>query len=302
VASVKANASRKSKNLVLARVGRNSLHGEWLDATTPRNWDLRLVPFQEIAPQDDLDLEVGQVIVGPKWSGLRELLNSWDGWRDYDYVWMPDDDIAADQETISRMFDVAEALGLDLFAPALHESSYYAHFITMENRSFYGRWVGFVEIMMPGFSRRALEKLLPTLDLTETGWGWGLDSLWPKLLDYRNVAIIDGTPVVHTRPVGQMRDAELARRVMQESDRILASNDCRQMHTTFGAFDANLERLEIGPERLLVEIVKGSDYLIERDPRVLRWIADYQRPHFPWPEYPIAGTPDAAAAGTEAPV
>src|SRR3712207_7749167 len=49
--------------------------------------------------------------------------------------------------------------------------SYYAHFITMENPRFHGRWVGFVEIMVPGFSRAALERLLPTLELTRTGWG-----------------------------------------------------------------------------------------------------------------------------------
>ena len=282
------------KNLVLARVGSRSLHPAWLDGSAARNWDLRLVPFEPMPDQSEFDLEVEDVIPGPKWSGLRELLNSWDGWRDYDQIWMPDDDIAADAETITTMFDVAEAVGLDLFAPALERSSYYAHFITMENPSFYGRWVGFVEIMVPGFSRGALEKLLPTLDLTETGWGWGLDSLWPKLLDYKNVGIIDGTPVVHTRPVGQMRDPELGRRVVEESDRILASNACRQMHTTFGAFDAALEPLELGPERLLVELVKGWDYLVERDPRVLWWIVDYQRAQFSWPEYPIAGTPEVA--------
>ena len=147
----------------------------------------------------------------------------------------------------------------------------------MENRRFYGRWVGFVEIMIPGFSTAALERLLPTLDLSDTGWGWGLDSLWPKLLDYRNVGIIDGTPVVHTRPVGQMRDPELGRRVLEESDRILTASDCRQAHTTFGAFGADLKRLDLSPEQLLAEMIEGFDYLIERDPRVLDWIAAFQQ-------------------------
>ena len=280
------------KNLVLARVGRNSLHPDWLGGATERNWDLRLVPFQEMPPQDDLDLVLGDVIPGPKWSGLREQLKRWDGWREYDRIWMPDDDIAATPDAISRMFEIAGGLGLDLFAPALHESSYFAHFDTMENRSFYGRWVGFVEIMVPGFSSAALEKLQPTLDLSDTGWGWGLDSLWPKLLDYGNVGIIDATPVVHTRPVGEMRDADLRARVMAESDRILEDDDCHQMHVTYGAFDSSLERVEMPPEQLLARLVDGWRYLIERDPRVLWWIADYQRPHFAWPEYPIAGTPD----------
>ena len=279
------------RGLVLARVGTTSLHSCWVDRGKPRDWDLVLAPYRPIPPQDGLDCRVHDVITGPKWSGLRQLLNEWDGWREYDYVWMPDDDVYAPQDTISRMFEVAAALGLDLFAPALHEASYYAHFSTMENRRFYGRWTGFVEIMVPGFSRRALERLLPTLDETETGWGWGLDSVWPKLLEYERVAVIDGTPVVHTRPVGELRDPELGRRVRAESDRLLERYDCRQVHTTFAGFGPDLAPLGLTPDELLVELVEGARYLYARDPRVLHWIAEYQRPHFAWPEYPIAGTP-----------
>jgi hypothetical protein len=281
-----------SRSLVLARVGRSSLHPCWVDAGKPRDWDLRLVPYQPIAEQDPAVAVTGDVIVGPKWSGLRQLLNEWDGWREYDYIWLPDDDIYASHDTISRMFEVARVTGLDLFAPALHESSHYAHFSTMANRRFHGRWVGFVEIMMPAFSRRALEELLPTLDLTPTGWGWGLDSLWPKLLGYENVGIIDALPVIHTRPVGEMRDLDLARRVLAESDAIFAEHGCAQVHATFGAFGPDLAPLQLGPDELLAELVRGADYLIERDPRVLTWIAEYQRTRFPSSAYPVAGTPD----------
>jgi Protein of unknown function (DUF707) len=280
-----------SRNLVLARVGADSLHPEWLDGAASRSWDLRLVPYQDMPDRRDVDCVVGDVIPGPKWSGLRTLLNAWDGWREYDYIWMPDDDLRASPETIDAMFAVARALGLDLFAPALHESSSFAHFSTVRNRRFHGRWVGFVEIMMPGFSRAALEELLPTLDLTETGWGWGLDSVWPKLLDYDNVGVIDGTPVVHTRPVGRMRDQDLARRVIAESDRLLAAHDCRQAHTTFGAFDATLQRVETTPQRLLADLVGGWQQLVDDDPRVLAWIVDFQRPRDGWPAYPTEGTP-----------
>src|SRR3712207_3001992 len=155
--------------------------------------------------------------------------------------------------------------------------SHYAHFITMENPRFHGRWVGFVEIMVPGFSRAALERLLPTLDLSRTGWGWGLDSVWPKLLGYRNVGIIDATPVLHTRPVGQMRDVDLASRVLAESDRLLTEYDCEQVHTTFGAFGPDLRPRALTEDELLAELVAGSRYLIETDPRVLSWITAYQR-------------------------
>ena len=279
------------KNLVLARVGRNSLHGGWVDRGTDRDWDLLLVPYQPIAPQDHLDCEVADVIAGPKWSGLQQLLDRWDGWRDYDHVWMPDDDLLASQDTISAMFRTAADVGLDLFAPALHDASYYAHFSTMRNRSFQGRWTGFVEIMMPGFSASGLKTLQHTLALSETGWGWGLDSLWPKLLDYQGIGIIDGTPVLHTRPVGQMRDPELARRVLAESDRIQEEFDCGQVHTTFGAFGPDLIRLDLDPERFFAELVRGWQHLIDQDPRVLTWLVDQQQEFFRWPDYPVEGTP-----------
>jgi hypothetical protein len=279
------------RDLVLARVGAGSLHGSWLSGDHPREWDLHLVPFQPVPFASGPDLEVADVIPGPKWTGLREYLRSWDGWRDYDFVWMPDDDIFATKATISAMFDVARVVSLDLFAPALHDASHFAHFSTMRNHSFFGRWTGFVEIMMPAFSRGALEHLLHTLDLSETGWGWGLDSLWPKLLDYQRVGIIDALPVLHTRPVGQMRDLDLARRVVQESDSIMERFDCHQVHTSFGAFAADGTAVECDAERFFADLVRGWRHLIDRDPRILTWLVTYQKELFRWPEYPVAGTP-----------
>lgn len=280
------------KNLVIARVGGNSLHREWIDGIHPRNWDLYLSPYQPIEAQSDVDCLVGDVVPGLKWTGIKDVLNSWDGWRDYENVWLPDDDIRATPEAINTMFDVAATVGLDLFAPALDHASYFAHFIALQSPSFYGRWVGFVEIMIPGFSRSALELVLPTLDHSRTGWGWGLDSVWPKLLDYKNVGIIDGVTVTHTRPVGAQRDDDLGREVLEESDRLFEQYDCRQMHTTFGAFGPDLKPLDLTPERLLVDLVRDAQHLFEDDPRILSWIVDFQKTQFDWPEYPVAGTPD----------
>ncbi|MFH5923873.1 hypothetical protein [Roseomonas xinghualingensis] len=191
------------------------------------------------------------------------------------------------------MFDAARALQFQLFAPALSENSCYAHYIGMRNQRFFARRVGFVEIMVPGFSRAALEELLPTLDLSTTGWGWGLDSLWPKLLDYRDMGIIDGTPVFHTRPVGQFRDAELGRRVMEESDRIMDAYDCRQQMVTFGGINADLQDLQLSADELLVQLTEGWQYLFQQNPRVLRWIMAHQEPFFHWPAYHPAGAPTA---------
>jgi hypothetical protein len=280
-----------ARDLVIARVGRNSLHRSWVDRDKPRNWDLYLCPFQEIASQTDLDCTVGDVIPGAKWTGLRTLLHEWDGWRDYDRIWLPDDDILASQDTISAMFEAATALRFKLFTPALQENSHYGHYIIMRNRNFFARRVGFVEIMVPGFSRPALEQLLDTLDLSTTGWGWGLDPVWAKLLEYQDLGILDATPVLHTRPVGTLRDADLHRRLSEENDRILAAYQCESRMVTYAGIGPDLQDMALSPDELLVKLVQGWDYLLARDPRLLRWIGEHQAPFFTWPPYPVLGAP-----------
>jgi hypothetical protein len=287
-----------SRSLVIARVGRKSLHRCWIDAGKPREWDLYLCPFEEIAPQSDLDCQVGDVIPGPKWTGLTTLLNTWSGWRDYDQVWLPDDDIFAGQDAITAMFDVGRALDLHLFAPALHETSYYAHFIGMKNASFFARRVGFVEIMIPCFRRTALEEVLHTFPLSETGWGFGLDSAWPKLLGYENLGIIDGVSVLHTRPIGGFKD-ELSRRVMQESDDIMAKFECGQRLVTFAGIGPDLRDVSLTPEALLVKLVRGWQYLFDGSPNILRWLFDQQQGLLSPSPYPISGLPASAGPRTK---
>jgi hypothetical protein len=279
------------RHLVIARVGNRSLHPLWIDPARERSWDLYLCPFQKLAAPNDLDCTVGDVIPGPKWTGLNALLKSWSGWRDYDYIWLPDDDIFTDQDDIDALFHFGEALQFKLFAPALQENSYYAHYITMRNQGFFARRVGFVEIMVPCFKRETLEQLLPTLDLTTTGWGWGLDSVWPKLLRYDGLGILDGVSVLHTRPVGNFRDPELGKRVMEESDRLLSQYACRQEMTTFSGIDESLLQLPLAPDQLLVKLVEGWRYLLGRDPSVLRWVVEHQRGAFDWPKYGTEGAP-----------
>lgn len=284
------------RNLVLPRVGLTSLHATWLQASEPRNWDLRLCPYQAVPDSPTgSDVQVGEVIPGPKWTGLRQLLNEWEGWRAYERIWLPDDDIYASQDTINRMFETAGALSFDLCAPALQESSCYAHYSAMRNRRCVARRTGFVEIMVPCFSAKALARLLPTLDLSSTGWGWGLDSLWPKRLEYQRMGIIDATPVLHTRPVGNFRDAALGARVHAESDRIMAEHACGQVHTTFDALGPDFQPLAQSSEALTALLVDGWSYLYASNPAVLPWIVESQKPMAGWASYPIAGTPSCGA-------
>ena len=63
------------------------------------------------------------------------------------------------------------------------------------------RYTNFVEIMAPCLHVNALEHVWKTLDEDRIKSGWSLDVVWPHLLNYQRVAVIDKTPMMHTRPV-----------------------------------------------------------------------------------------------------
>jgi hypothetical protein len=110
-------------------------------------------------------------------------------------------------------------------------------------------------------------------------------------MSYRGLGILDGVSVLHTRPVGQFRDPELGRQVMEESDHLLRRYACRQEMTTFAGIDESLADMALEPDQLLVKLVEGWKYLFPSDPRVLRWIVEHQLGSFEWPAYATAGAP-----------
>ena len=193
------------RGLVVLRCGRSSLHWDWLEGPR-RNWDLILCPYQDI---DARGHDV-RVIPGQKWDGLARFFAEFRGWRDYDYICLPDDDIATDANTLNVFFDLCERFKIKLAAPALTPNSYFSHPLTMQNTEFLARRTSFVEIMMPCFSTEVFQEALPTFDLSRSGTGFGLDYLWPHMLSYEDIWTFDEAAVRHTRPVGEMRQDRLA--------------------------------------------------------------------------------------------
>ena len=198
---------KHSKNLVIVRAGDTSLHEQWLEGDCERNFDLVVIYFAD-SPNRYRDLRYvrfnaeGPFAGGPKWPALHDFVRQWNHLiEEYDFVWFPDDDLAADCPTIARMFDLCAALQLDLAQPALTPDSYLSHPITLVNRSFLVRYTNFVEIMAPAFSRDFLQRCAPAFN--ENLSGYGLDYLWPTWITTpEKVAILDACTIRHTRPVG----------------------------------------------------------------------------------------------------
>lgn len=188
--------------LVIVRAGDASLHPGWTRDPATRDWDLVVSYFGD-DPARFRDAGARRVDdKGQKWSGLHALLTREDFWRDYDYIWLPDDDLAVEQDVVSALFARMARMQLALAQPALSWSSYYSHRVTLHHPSFTLRMTNFVEVMAPCFARPVLERCLPTF--VENLSGWGLDVLWPRMLpaEPRACAIVDALQMTHTRPVG----------------------------------------------------------------------------------------------------
>jgi Protein of unknown function (DUF707) len=203
--------------LVITRAGDASLHPGWLAGAPPasRNWDLHLSyfgdrpdPFQD--RPDDVTLTVEK---GTKSTGLNACMDKLaDRIGSYDWIWVMDDDLAADLATLNRFLEIVEEYDLDLAQPALGSGSRVAHDITRQRPHMALRFTAFVESMAQCFSRRAFERCLPYLNSTVSSRG--PDHLFPKLLGYPKdkIAIVDETPIIHARSVAAGPNIALAKK------------------------------------------------------------------------------------------
>ncbi|WP_419758491.1 DUF707 domain-containing protein [Acidisoma sp.] len=191
------------RNLVIVRAGDNSLHPGWMQGPEVRNWDLVVSYFGN---DPDRYREDGIVRIdgkGPKWPPLQALLASHPQYvDDYDYVWLPDDDLAMTTKDMNRFFDLCHEYQLELAQPSLTPNSPVTHPMVINNTRSRIRFTNFVEVMAPCFSTACLRKALPTFDRTQSGWG--IDWLWPKLVNKprTGIAIVDEVAIHHTRPLG----------------------------------------------------------------------------------------------------
>jgi hypothetical protein len=223
--SARVATTSGARFLVVVRAGDTSLHPQWTDDLATRDWDL-VVSYYGDDPRrfrDDGALRLDDK--GQKLGGLHSLLTREAFWRGYDYIWLPDDDVAIAQQDVSELFRQTAALDLALTQPALSWDSYWSHRVTLRHPSFRLRLTNYVEVMAPCFERSFLERCLPTF--VESMSGWGLDILWPRLLPARprRCAVIDDVQMTHTRPVGAGRHYDRLRMAgvsaQQELDAVL---------------------------------------------------------------------------------
>lgn len=207
------------KNLVIVMAGDNSLHREY--ATSPRDFELCVVYYgDKQAKVDEYRQDADAVFVekGMKIELVRKifvermLLTRAVELSRYKYIFMPDDDIRFTEgaKSISRIFQLAEAMRADAFQPAVANENYsQAWEPTRQIPGAFCHRVNIVETMMHGFSGEAFtQAYLPAIHAMEfMKSGWGIEPITLKIGEaiFRRplrTFVFDCCAAEHTRPVG----------------------------------------------------------------------------------------------------
>lgn len=188
-----------SRNCVISAVGKSSLHKMWTKGN--KNFDLHLIVYDDSLELFCNDAEYICQIKGFKLKVIYKYFETHPHFKDmYDYFFLPDDDILMDATSINALFEVMHHYKLKIAQPSLR-MSYYTWPHTLHNRYCELRYTNFVEMMVPCFSKEALQKVLFTFNENETGWGTEIH--WPVLIKatQHDMAIIDEVSVIHARPI-----------------------------------------------------------------------------------------------------
>jgi hypothetical protein len=196
----------KRKNLIVVRVGDNSLHTTFFAGSEiPRSWDLHVSYFGSTeAPSATNGENFTWSADGghSKFSGLYTCFEKKPSFfDDYDYIAIPDDDIICTKDDWNTAFSLAREYKMAACQLSLNNRSFYSHDITLRRKGFRLRWVTMIEPIAPIIRSDILKRLMPIFSLPDNMWA--IDDALTALVvnEPKSLAILDTASVVHTREV-----------------------------------------------------------------------------------------------------
>lgn len=189
--------SKLKKNLVICVVGDKSLHKKWRKSPN-RGFDLMLVYYgrEKNKYKKDADYYV-------QTSGMFKLENiafAVDQYhehiKNYDAVFLPDDDMSIGATSIKRLFNIFYKYDLDLASPTTH-AGFCPHDIEKTVPGLILRYCTFISMGCPIFKTQVLFEMLPFFRLNRSGWG--IDYLWSEKCKNRKMAMIDSVSLEHRK-------------------------------------------------------------------------------------------------------
>jgi hypothetical protein len=201
------SSNGEKKWCIISAVGKTSLHRNWINKYPA--FDTHLIVYDDSYEKFKHDTAFIVQDKGSKFNLVNNYLNANKKvLNQYDYFYIPDDDIDIDSLNIHKLFNYMKEYKLAIAQPAIN-NSYYSYPHTHRRPNSILRYTNFVEVMQPCFSAEALKKVLFTFN--ENKSGWGIDFRWGELVNYSqfNMAIIDDVISLHTRSVQSNHHDEL---------------------------------------------------------------------------------------------
>lgn len=188
------------RNLLLTTVGNNDTwYKSWYEGN--RNFEIGLVCYEQNPTVKFRSDFFYWHLPDFKYPALHQVIynNQW-LLENYDYIFMPDDDILIDTNSINVLFEWAAHATPHLAQPSITAKNF-TWPITLQQPEFQHRWVKMVEIMCPLFSNYALNRCWQSFNQSYSGWG--LDAVWAKILAYNKIAVCDLVVASHEKPLNE---------------------------------------------------------------------------------------------------
>lgn len=169
--AVLKNKPSDRKRLVWVQAGTSFKPSKWFEPGAPRSWDL-LCNWYTLA---GIDLRLGEILIrqsGTKATAIHHILTHHPEILDhYDQILFLDDDLYVDHRDLDTVFDIAESNQFDMFQPSVAPGSQCVWPALFQRRESNCRSVSGCEIMMFGFSNRALRLCKPLFSRSVSGFG-----------------------------------------------------------------------------------------------------------------------------------
>lgn len=123
---------------------------------------------------------------------IKDFIN----FKKYNFIWLVDDDIQIQENNINKLFDICERYNFSLAQPSVNCDNAEFDFVKSKTNSLF-RIVNFIDMRAPLFKSKFI---LENIELFKNG-ELGLDWILPKILNYKDVAIIDDVGVIYLKKI-----------------------------------------------------------------------------------------------------
>lgn len=187
----------RNKYLVFSSVGDKNNVDSWLSDPTKKKFDFIAFYYGD---KSNPPLGADKVIKrkGLKFDNFLHYLQR-NNIKRYKAVWVVDDDIIIDTQSISTMFDIFSKHDLWLAQPSFDRESLAPHIVTINKPGCLLHYTNFIENGVALFSTETASRLKDTF--RDAGTGYGVDFIWIDHLRYPvdKIAVIDAVTCNHPK-------------------------------------------------------------------------------------------------------